>query len=238
MDKILSRIKQKRLLKGISQSVIARRLNIVSSAYGKIERGQTELTLKRLKEICEVLELNFMELTIEFLKTNKKENSPMAEPDNLSIQEELELSKKINYIFYEFVEQYIYLKYHTEIMEDYPYTEFTAKDWWNSLGENKEEQIGMSEAEFWETYGGGYSKIYKPEDEYQGFKRLVSRSEIFYFFKFGFMNDDKLNSLFEQYLQEENTSGYSLNSKLSASVIRKYLNSLVNIDVYEPQNGM
>ncbi len=122
-----------------------------------------------------------------------------------------------------------------QIMLDYPYTEFTAQDWWDSLGEDKEKELGMTEKEFWDTYSCGYTEIFEPEDEYEGFKKLIANHYIFYFFRFGLIDDNKLNSLFLKYRDRENLTAYGLNATVSATTISSYLKSLTGENVYEEQ---
>lgn len=58
IDKVIERIKTERKSKGISHESIADSLNISVSAYNKIERQNTKLTLERLLQICSVLEIS------------------------------------------------------------------------------------------------------------------------------------------------------------------------------------
>lgn len=238
MDKILKTIKKQRLLKGLSQAVIARRLNIVSSAYGKIERGQTELTFKRAGQICEILELNAVELTQELMQANAQKNEvKTVTKSKLPIEYELDISRKINYMFAMFVDSLVFTRYRL-IMSDYMHTEFTAEDWWNSLGENKEEELGMTEKEFWEMFDGAYHEVYKPEDKYDGFKKLVSDTDIFYFFRLGLVDDKELNDLFQEYLQRENLTHLPLTSKLPTEFVNSYLKGLTSTDIFESETNL
>ena len=47
---------------GLSQAKMARQLNISTNGYGNIERGQTNLSLTKLKQIAAILDENLMEL--------------------------------------------------------------------------------------------------------------------------------------------------------------------------------
>lgn len=62
MDKMLQKIKEKRKEKGYSIEYMGIQLNISPSAYLKIERGETELTVRRLLEIQQILELPLQDL--------------------------------------------------------------------------------------------------------------------------------------------------------------------------------
>ena len=60
--KIGELIRQKRAIKGYSQEYMAFQLNISQNAYSKIERQETEITVKRIYEIAEILEVSVYEL--------------------------------------------------------------------------------------------------------------------------------------------------------------------------------
>lgn len=59
---ICERIRIERQRKGYSQEAMAFELNISQGAYSKMERGESEITAKRLCEIADILEINVMEL--------------------------------------------------------------------------------------------------------------------------------------------------------------------------------
>ncbi len=56
------KIKQIRELKNITQEFVARELDISTRAYSKIENGETQLTINRLNEISEVLQVDPIEI--------------------------------------------------------------------------------------------------------------------------------------------------------------------------------
>lgn len=66
---IISKIKEKRKLKGFSHENMAHELRISPSAYNKIERQETKLTVERLLQIQQVLDFSLTE--IFELKTEK-----------------------------------------------------------------------------------------------------------------------------------------------------------------------
>lgn len=47
-----------RKLKGFSQEYMLNRLKISQNSYSKIERGEMEITVKNLNEICNVVEID------------------------------------------------------------------------------------------------------------------------------------------------------------------------------------
>ncbi|MBS1526465.1 MAG: helix-turn-helix transcriptional regulator [Bacteroidetes bacterium] len=57
MNDVGEKIRLQRLTKNYSQEYMAFMLDISQAAYSKIERGETELTLKRIYEIAEILEV-------------------------------------------------------------------------------------------------------------------------------------------------------------------------------------
>lgn len=74
MDWVYKRIKEERKRKRISQSVMAKKLNISHTAYGKLENGQTKLSISRFFEICQLLELNVFSILREKYKDQAYDN--------------------------------------------------------------------------------------------------------------------------------------------------------------------
>jgi transcriptional regulator with XRE-family HTH domain len=58
MENIGEKIRLKRLEKGLSQENMAFDLDISQAAYSKIELGQTDLTVRRIFAIAEILEVS------------------------------------------------------------------------------------------------------------------------------------------------------------------------------------
>ncbi len=56
------KIKQIRELKNFTQEYVAQKLGLSTRAYSKIETGETQLTINRLNEISEVLEIQPLEI--------------------------------------------------------------------------------------------------------------------------------------------------------------------------------
>ncbi len=52
-----NKIKKIRELRSFTQEYMAEKINLSTRAYSKIESGETELTIKRLNEISEILEV-------------------------------------------------------------------------------------------------------------------------------------------------------------------------------------
>jgi len=55
---LAQKIKVHRLKKKYSQQYMAEKLDISQNAYSKIERGKTDLTVKRMLEIAAILEVS------------------------------------------------------------------------------------------------------------------------------------------------------------------------------------
>ena len=62
MNIIYKNIKLIRERKGLSQQQMANKLNMVVSAYGKIERSQTQLTIERLHQIATIFEMSIADI--------------------------------------------------------------------------------------------------------------------------------------------------------------------------------
>ena len=62
MEEVLERIKEYRKKKGFSYETMAHELNTSAAAYRKIEMNQTKLTVERLYQIGEVLEIKIEDI--------------------------------------------------------------------------------------------------------------------------------------------------------------------------------
>jgi transcriptional regulator with XRE-family HTH domain len=58
MEKIGSNLRKLRELKNISQEFIANKLELSIKSYSNIENNVTKITLERLTQICEILEIH------------------------------------------------------------------------------------------------------------------------------------------------------------------------------------
>lgn len=61
-DEILTRIKEERLKKNLSQYAIGEKLGISQNAYYKMEKGYTKLDLHRLIQLSYILDLELSKL--------------------------------------------------------------------------------------------------------------------------------------------------------------------------------
>lgn len=61
----VEKIRLNRQIKGYSQEYMAFMLNISQNAYSKLERGETELTIPRLYEIVEILDISIKSILPE-----------------------------------------------------------------------------------------------------------------------------------------------------------------------------
>ncbi|MEO3407652.1 helix-turn-helix transcriptional regulator [Mucilaginibacter sp. CAU 1740] len=62
INRIASNIKSLRIAKGYSQEYMGMKLNMSQNTFSKIELGHVELTVKRLIQIAEVLEVDVHDL--------------------------------------------------------------------------------------------------------------------------------------------------------------------------------
>lgn len=62
IDKILKKIRETRKIKGFSHENMAHELDMSPSAYNKLERSETTLSLERLLKIKDILDLPFSDL--------------------------------------------------------------------------------------------------------------------------------------------------------------------------------
>ncbi|WP_353149134.1 helix-turn-helix transcriptional regulator [Chryseobacterium sp.] len=100
MEKIINKIAEIRAKKGFSYENMAQDLDLSTSAYRKIETGETKLTVERLVDISKILETPLNEfLETEYQKNFNQENKDNAHGfqgfnDNI-FNEYSEISKKL-----------------------------------------------------------------------------------------------------------------------------------------------
>lgn len=61
-SKIAEEIRAQRQKRGISQEAMGFHLNISQAAYSKMERGESEITITRIYEIADILEISVFDL--------------------------------------------------------------------------------------------------------------------------------------------------------------------------------
>lgn len=71
-----NKIRSIRLLKGYSQEYMALKLNLSQSAYGKIERGESDITLSRLEQISFVLDMTPVDVLLFDKEVLLKKEAP------------------------------------------------------------------------------------------------------------------------------------------------------------------
>lgn len=65
MQQIGNNIRRQRIAKNLTQEYVAGKLDVSSSAYSNIERGKVDLTLTRIEELANVLEISIDDLMRE-----------------------------------------------------------------------------------------------------------------------------------------------------------------------------
>lgn len=83
---IYSNIKRFRELKGITREFMAAELEISSSGYSKIERGETDVSLNRLLQIASLLNINVIQL-LDFDASLVLTNDFNSDSKNLTLQQ-------------------------------------------------------------------------------------------------------------------------------------------------------
>lgn len=93
------RIKQLRELRNFTQAYMAQELGLTAAGYGKIERDATDVSIKRLQRIADILQtdyqtiLNFDDKNVFNLHHNQSANAIVQNQqynfDNTTIKEEL-----------------------------------------------------------------------------------------------------------------------------------------------------
>lgn len=84
VEKILKKIREVRRQKGLSHENMAHELDISPSAYNKMERSETTLSLERLLKIKQILDLPFSDLFE--IKTGDTYNQDLKDSSIGSVQ--------------------------------------------------------------------------------------------------------------------------------------------------------
>jgi len=99
IEELITRITQFRNNKGITYKSIANKLLITTSAYWKIENGKTTLTVERLFQISEILEVSLSELLENgndvFQQTNNERIADYQQKIENFYQESKEVYEKL-----------------------------------------------------------------------------------------------------------------------------------------------
>jgi transcriptional regulator with XRE-family HTH domain len=97
-DSIPDKIRKARVLKGLSQENVADMLGISTTAYGDIERGKTELSIKRAQDLSKVLDLPVLwgenELSVSPQIDTLLEEIKHLKAENLRLEIELKFWKE------------------------------------------------------------------------------------------------------------------------------------------------
>lgn len=91
MKNIPFELRNLREQRAYTQSFIAEKLGVSIRAYSKIERGETQLTLERLYQICSILDISVIEfLKDKSLKTKDKDEAQQNTADLLFMKQHYE----------------------------------------------------------------------------------------------------------------------------------------------------
>ena len=92
-SQLTEQIRQARLKRGLSQENMAESLGISTSAYGDIERGKTEISIRRLIVLAELLEVSVAEL-LSISESNSAEVEALKATIDKLVKMNLELAFK------------------------------------------------------------------------------------------------------------------------------------------------
>ena len=92
-QKIGDNLRKIREIKGIKQESVAKQLGLTTNGYGKIERGETSLNIKRLEEIAVILGVNALDImqfdeNIIFNINTMSNSAPNGTVNNYSLNKE------------------------------------------------------------------------------------------------------------------------------------------------------
>ena len=92
-QKIGDHLRKIREIKGIKQESVAKQLGLTTNGYGKIERGETSLNIKRLEEIAVILGVNALDImqfdeNIIFNINTMSNSAPNGTVNNYSLNKE------------------------------------------------------------------------------------------------------------------------------------------------------
>ena len=86
---ITDQIKKQRLIKGLTQQQIAKKLEISVPTYSRIESGKTKLNFNFLKKICEALEIDYQDVLSSVIPTSSSKEIEQIKEEMLFIHEQL-----------------------------------------------------------------------------------------------------------------------------------------------------
>lgn len=92
-QRIGENLRKIREIKGIKQESVAKQLGLTTNGYGKIERGETSLNIKRLEEIAEILGVNAIDImhfdeNVVFNINTMSNSAPNGTVNNYSLSAE------------------------------------------------------------------------------------------------------------------------------------------------------
>lgn len=90
------RLQRLRLEKNLTQEQMGEKLNLSTSAYCKIEYGETDLTLTRLSKIAEILNMPATDLFCKIVEDTSSDNDNLRELINANSKMIDLLYKRIN----------------------------------------------------------------------------------------------------------------------------------------------
>ncbi len=105
MKKLYKRIYDLRKERKLNQAQVAEHLGLTQDGYGKLERGQVDVTITRLEKLAEIFEVHLFELIFG----SEAEGSQLLQ-ENENLKKELAYLKENNQLLKENLELYRKLK--------------------------------------------------------------------------------------------------------------------------------
>lgn len=93
---VFDKIKSAREIKGLTQEEIADQLELSTSGYSKIERGETRVSIDRLQQIADILEVSIFELIPEHFSINNSNVENCSNFQNSNTTQHQALQAKID----------------------------------------------------------------------------------------------------------------------------------------------
>lgn len=96
--RVIRNIRKLRELRLLSREQMANELSLSISGYGRLERGEIDLTLTRMKRIADILNVNLTELLEFDPSTVLHKNNGKSKPDFTLSEDEKQLYYREKYI--------------------------------------------------------------------------------------------------------------------------------------------
>lgn len=182
MINIYANIKAVRERKGLSQQQMADKLSIVVSGYGKIERGQTQITFERLSQISNIFQMQVVEL-IQYKGTDEEQakenhlNKLIDENDRFALQ-----------VYQQEINQLVLTKVDGRALRYAEPVPFKELDDWDLMSIH---ESGITTEEEYIS-AGQPAQRFTPEGDQMAFEEIIDDLSIYWLFEKGLITDTRL----------------------------------------------